>query len=418
MKFSLVIRIAMRQIFSRSNSGFVRTVSSLSIAGIAIGVAALVILNSFMDGFSTSILKQLSSIHPPMEVRIPGGFPLEPDDIRFAANLAAMSENITFISPVLEKTAVAAGNSGDVAGVRVRGVDWDVEPSLVSGERLSNLNISGQGAVAVLGTALSERLGVSRGDTIRLASTDATQFSAMGRLLVDTIVSVSVSAVTDFGIDEYNSAVIITDLTTASLLFRDPVSATSLSVGLSQEADPVSEAESMSATLRESYIAGESEYMVCSAFISTHRNLFAALGLEKLGMTIVLALISVVAMLNLLSALNMIAIEHRRDTGVLRSMGASPEMIISTGLMQGGIIGLSGALAGSIFAVVAITLINNFFPIRLESSVYWIDVLPGQLQPLLILSIGFATVAACFIASLFPALHAIKVSPSEAVRYE
>ena len=369
-----------------------------------------------MDGFSESILKQLSSIHSPMEIRIPGGYPLDSDDIRFAANLAAMSESITSISPVLEKTVVAAGNSGDVAGVRVRGVDWDVEPSLVCGERLSDLNISGQGAV--LGTALSERLGIKEGDTLRLASTDATQFSAMGRLLVDTIVSVSVIAVTDFGIDEYNSAIILTDLTTASLLFRQSILATSLSVGLVEEVDPVREAESISTILRESYIAGECEYMVCSAFISTHQNLFAALGLEKTGMTIVLALISVVAMLNLLSALNMIAIEHRRDTGVLRSMGASPGTIVSTGLMQGGIIGLSGALAGSIFAVLVTVLINSLFPIRLESSVYWIDVLPGKVQPLLILGIGIATIAACFIASFFPALHAIKVSPSEAVRYE
>ncbi len=416
MKLALIIRIAWRQILSRSNSGFVRTVSSLSIAGIAIGVAALVILNSFMDGFSGSILQQLSSIHPPMEIRIPGGFAIEQEDFHFADSLAAMSGNITSISPVLEKTVVAAGNSGDVAGVRVRGVDWDVEPFLVSGERLKDLNISGQGAV--LGTALSERLGVTRGDSIRLASTDATQFSAMGRLLVDTIVSVSVSAVMDFGIDEYNSAIIITDLTTASLLFRDPIRATSLSVGLVREADPVREAEILSVTLRDSYIAGESEYMVCSSFISTHRNLFAALGLEKTGMTIVLALISVVALLNLLSALNMIAIEHRRDTGVLRSMGASPDMVISTGLMQGGIIGLSGALTGSIFAILVIIAVNNFFPIKLDSGVYWIDVLPGKLQPLLILSIGLATILACFLASLFPALHAIKVSPSEAVRYE
>lgn len=351
-----------------------------------------------------------------MQIRIPGGYPLGPDDIRFVENLAAMSENITSVSPVLEKTAVAAGNSGDIAGVRVRGVNWEVEPLLVSGERLSDLNIPDQGAV--LGTALSERLGISAGDTVRLASTDATQFSVMGRLLVDTIISVSVCAVTDFGIDEYNSSIIITDLTTVSHLFRDPISATSLSVGLVEEADPLREAETISTVMRESYIAGESEYMVCSAFISAHQNLFAALGLEKTGMTIVLTLISVVAMLNLLSALNMIAIEHRRDTGVLRSMGASPGTIVSTGLMQGGIIGLSGALTGTAFAVLVTVMINSFFPIKLESSVYWIDVLPGKIQPLLILSIGSATIAACFIASVFPALHAIKVSPSEAVRYE
>ena len=416
MKLSIVMRIAWRQIFSRSNSGFVRTVSFLSIAGISIGVAALVILNSFMDGFSGSILSRLSSIHPPMEIRVPGGFAIEEEDIRLAESLAEMSDNITYVSPVLEKTVVVAGNSGDVAGVRIRGVDWDVEPSLVYGDKLSDLSISGPGAV--LGTVLSERLGVSSGDTIRLASTDATQFSSMGRLLVDTIVSVPVCAVTDFGIEEYNSAIIVMDISTAALLFRNPILATSLSVGLVQEADPVREAEIISASLRESCIAEGGGYMICNAFISSHRNLFAALGLEKTGMTIVLALISVVALLNLLSALNMIAIEHRRDTGVLRSMGASPGMMVSTGLMQGGIIGLSGAMSGIIFAVFVITLINNCFPIRLESSVYWIDVLPGQFQPLLILIIGFATVAACFIASAFPALHAIRVSPSEAVRYE
>jgi len=416
VKFPIVFRIAWRQILSRSNSGFVRTVSILSIVGIAIGVAALLILNSFMVGFSESIFEQLSSIHPPMEIRIPGTYSLDPADVLFADSLAGLNENITSVSPVLEKTVVAAGNSGDVAGVRIRGVNWNMEPSLVSGDRFRNLDIQGRGAV--LGITLSERLGVSRGDEIRLASTDATQFSSMGRLLVDTIVSVSIREVIDFGIDEYNSSILFTDLTTASLLFKDPILATSLSVGLVPGADPSVEAAAMSSYLRESYIAGDCDYMVCTAFISAHGNLFAALGLEKTAMTIVLALISFVALLNLLSALNMIAIEHRRDTGVLRSMGASPRMIVAAGLMQGGIIGATGALAGSMFALVVVFTINNYFPIRLESSVYWIDILPGKVQPLLIIGIITATISACFAASLFPAFNAIRVSPSKAVRYE
>jgi lipoprotein-releasing system permease protein len=135
-------------------------------------------------------------------------------------------------------------------------------------------------------------------------------------------------------------------------------------------------------------------------------------------MTIVLALIGVVALLNLLSALTMIAIEHRRDTGVLRSMGATPGMIVTTGLLQGGMIGVGGALAGSGFALASIALINRYFPIRLESSVYWVDTLPGKIQPLLIASIIGVTVAACLAASVFPALRAVNISPSQAVRYE
>lgn len=416
MNLSLILKVAWCQIFSRSNSGFVRTVSSLSIAGIAIGVASLVILNAFMDGFSGTIMEQLAAIQPPLEVRAPGGYPIEEDDLLFVENLVDSLAVVTAISPILEKTVIVAGNSGDVAGVRIRGVNLEVEPDLVSGDRLDDIMIPERGAV--LGHTLAARLGVTAGDSIRLASTDVTEFSAMGRLLVDTIVHVRVCAVMDFGIDEYNSAMILTDLITASFLFREDIIATSLSMGIVQGADPMLTSEEITAILRNSYIEGKCRYMVCDAFISRHKNLFAALGLEKTGMTIVLTLISVVALLNLLSALNMVAIEHRRDIGVLRAMGASPGTVLTTGLFQGGIIGLAGTLAGGFFAVMTILIINRVFPIKLESSVYWIDVLPGEIQPALILYIGGATVLACLIASLIPAVHAISVSPSEAVRYE
>lgn len=416
MNYSLIFRIAWRQILSRSNSGFVRTVSLLSIAGIAIGVAALLILHAFMDGFSGTIMEHLAAIQPPLEVRAPGGYPVEEADLIFVESLVDSLDELTCVSPVLEKTVVAAGNSGDVAGIRVRGVDWDVEPHLVSSDRLAGMNITGRGAV--LGHSLATRLGVSAGDSIRLASTDVTEFSAMGRLLVDTIISVRVYAVINYGIEEYNSSIIFTDLITASLLFREDITATSLSVGIVPGYDPFHTAEKVSSILRASYIDGDCNYMVCDAFISRHKNLFAALGLEKTGMSIVLALISVVALLNLLSALNMIALEHRRDTGVLRAMGASPGVVLSTGLLQGGIIGLAGALTGSLFAVMTIFVINRVFPIRLESSVYWIDILQGEIQPVLILCIGGATVFACLFASLIPAVCALSVSPSKAVRYE
>ena len=416
MRPGLAARIAWRQIFSRSNSGFVRTVSSLSIVGIAIGVAALIILNSFMDGFSDTILRNLSSISPPMEIRIPGGYTFGPEEYRDARSIALDHPGVTGISPVLEKTVVIAGNSGDVAGVRMRGVDWEVEPSLVQGMRLQDLGLSGRGAV--LGTLLAERLEVSRGDTVRLASTDATQFSSMGRLLVDTIVPVPVSGIRDFGIEEYNSSIVLADLATAGSLFRHPLIATTLSVGLEEGYDPVATAGAITEEMRDSYVSGNTEYMVCDAFISTHRNLFAALGLEKAGMTIVLALIGFVALLNLLSALTMIAIEHRRDTGVLRTMGATPGMVVTTGLVQGGMIGLLGAVSGSVFAVIVITVVNRFFPINLESSVYWVDTLSGRMQPVLIFSIIAITVIFCLLASVFPAVRALGISPSRAVRYE
>ncbi len=416
MNPGLAVRIAWRQILSSSNSGFVRTVSLLSVTGIAIGVAALVILDSFMDGFSDTILQRLSSISAPMEVRIPGGQVFGPEELASAREILDTYPQVTGVSPVLEKTVVIAGRSGDVAGVKMRGIDWAVEPELVSGDRLMDIDVPP--GTAVLGTLLAQRLNVTSGDTVRLASTDVTQFSSIGRLLVDTIVAVPVSEVLDLGIQEYNSSVLLTDLQTASTLFREPVSATILSVGIADGADPVATADSISASLRNAYVHGEMEFMLCDSFLSSNRNLFAALGLEKTGMAIVLALIAVVALLNLLSALTMIAIEHRRDTGVLRSMGASPGMVLMTGLFQGGIIAAGGVLLGSVFAVTVVAAINKFFPIRLESSVYWVDTFSGRIEPMMVLGISLVTLLACLAASIFPAVRAMAVNPSEAVRYE
>jgi len=416
VRAALVPVIALRQLLSRSSSGFVRTVSVLSVAGIAIGVAALLILNAFMDGFADTIMEQLTSIRPPLEVRAPGGYVMTPGDVGFVADLTAGDAGVTGLSPVLERTVVAAGTSGEVAGVHLRGVDWAVEPLLAAGRDLEDLHVTPPGAV--LGTTLAARLGVAPGDTIRLASTDAAAFSSMGRLLVDTIVPVRVAAVLDMGIDEYNSAIVMSDLGTARAMFAEPTWATSLSLGTADGTDPVALASSITSRLREAYIEGDCGYMVCDAFISMHGNLFAALGLEKTGMTIILALITVVALLNLMSALTMIALEHRRDGGVLRAMGAPPGMMLATGLTQGGMIGLTGASVGCLFASAAVFAINRFFPIRLESSVYWIDTLPGELDPGTVLLVGGMTLLACLAASLIPTVSALSVSPSSAVRYE
>ncbi len=415
MNLPLVLRISGRQILSRSNSGFVRTVSILSILGIAIGVAALLILNAFMEGFTGTIMEQLSAIHPPIEVRAPGEV-LFPEDQAYIESLMVGTDGLQGTSPVLEKTIVAAGNSGDVAGVHMRGVDWTSELELLSGDRLTGVAFS-EGS-AVIGPDLASRLGVEEGDSVRFASTDVTAFSSMGRLLVDTIVSVRVAAVVDLGISEYNSGMVLTDIATARTMFTGARYASSLSLGIQPEASPLMLASDMNAVLREAYINGECRYMVCDAFITRHSNLFAALGLERTGMSIVLAMITVVALLNLLSALTMIALEHRRDSGVLRAMGANPATMLLIGLAQGGFIGAAGALSGVLFAAGSVFMINRFFPIKLESSIYWIDVLPGRLEPLPVLAVAGATLAACLAASLIPAISALSTSPSRAVRYE
>jgi len=135
-------------------------------------------------------------------------------------------------------------------------------------------------------------------------------------------------------------------------------------------------------------------------------------------MTIVLGLITVVALLNLSSALSMIAMEHLRDLGVLRAMGASPGTILGMALSQGFLLGILGCMAGAAFAVAVQYSVNTVIPIRLEGSVYWIESLPASLQPGQAAAVLLLTLSACLAASLFPAVKALGVPPAECIRNE
>lgn len=400
MNLWLVGALSGRQVMSRSHSGFVRFVGVLSVAGIAIGVAALIILRSFMDGFTGAIRHSLEAVNPPVHVYSPGGDALGPADYGLVQELSRGIPGTTGVRAVLERPAVASGAVGTVAGVMVRGM-------------------SGSGEGAVLGIRLARSLGVSPGDTVRLASTAGASISGMGRVLVDTIMPVAVVRVEDFGIDEYNRSLVSTSLESARILFGDGTGISSMGVGVAGEADPVTVSITLDSLLRDRYVEGGwPAYMTAIPFMSFHTNLFQALGLETLAMTIVLALITVVALLNLSSALTMISLEHRWDMGVLRAMGATPRMVFISSIARGLSIGAAGVAAGVLAAWLSVRAVNSLFPIRLDSTVYWVETLTGSFSTQTALAVSAVTLLVCLVVSVAPAVSALSDSPSEALRYE
>ncbi len=400
MNLWLVGALSVRQVVSRSHSGFVRFVGVLSVVGIAIGVAALIILRSFMDGFTGAIRHSLEAVNPAVHVYAPGGGALGPSDYGLVRELALGIPGTTGVEAVLERPAVASGAVGTVAGVMVRGM-------------------SGSGDGAVLGIRLAQSLGVTMGDTVRLASTAGVSVSGMGRVLVDTIMPMVVVRVTDFGIDEYNRSLVTTSIESARSLFGDETGISSMGVGLTAETDPVNASITLDSLLRESYVEGGwPAYMTAIPFMSFHTNLFQALGLESLAMTIVLGLITVVALLNLSSALTMIALEHRWDMGVLRAMGATPRMVFVTSITRGLSIGAVGVVIGALAAWASVLVVNNYFPIRLDGSVYWVESLAGKFSAETALVASAITLLVCLLVSVAPAVSALSDSPSEALRYE
>ncbi len=384
--------------------------------GLAIGVAALLILNAFMSGFSGSIMRSLNRVNPPVVVRAPGGYALSGADLALVDSLAAETPGLAEVSPRSTHTVILAGSGGRVAGAELWAVSWSDERGITRLPEM--LGEDGTDGV-LLGRDLARRLQVGEGDMIRLASTESAVVSGMGTAVLDTIVQAEVAAVADLGIEDYNAGVAVAGTETALGLFGPDVEYSSFGAATVEDTDPVEAASRLSAALRSAYVEGRHPtYMEAEAFLQQHSNLFAALGLERLAMTVVLALISVVALLNLSSALAMVSLEHRRDLGVMRAMGARPAFLLRTCLSQGGVIGLCGALVGSGFAFAVIYTVNNWLPIRLEGSVYWIEVLSGRFQPALAAVLALATLAASLLVSVLPALSALSISPSEAVRYE
>ncbi len=398
MKQKLLWALARKHVWSTANSTVVRMVSALSVAGISIGVAALVILQAFMGGFTEAIASSLTAMNPPLHIYVPGGGHMTDFDLGVVQSIASEIPGITLVEGVLEKPAVVSGAPGTVSGAVVRGCSS------------SELTI---------GLDLARELDVTAGADIRIASTAGAEISGMGRVIVDTIAVVRVDSVADFGIEEYNSSLLLLPLETAREIFRAEDELTSLGAFVSNGTDPVETSDILNSALYDEYVGGGwPVYMSCVPFLAFHGNLFKALGLERVAMTIVLALITVVALLNLSSALTMISLEHRRDIGVLRAMGLSPSAVFRISLLRGLLLGGSGAIIGLAFSWFSVFAVNRFFPIRLDGTVYWIDVLPGVFPVTTAFVVTLSTVFVCLLVSAFPAFSALSRSPSESLRYE
>lgn len=415
MSRSVVLPVASRQLWSRSHSGVVRMVSILSVSGIAIGVAALLLLDAFMNGFQGSIMDFLSEANPTIVVTAPGGGGLYPADVALVRRLAATDPALGDVSPYLEKAAVASGEGGSVAGIVLRAVD----PVEELGVSMLSEGLPPAGNEALLGSELAGRLGVAAGDSIRIASTETVDITSSGRAVVDTILPVRVAGIRDFGLAEYNSGMAVVNFETARGLYGEEIFYSAAGVGLVPGGDPVAASAALSALLRAEYVESRHDrYMEAEAFLARHENLFRAFGLERFAMTIVLALITVVALLNLSSALAMISLEHRRDLGVIRAMGATPGSVIGIALTQGFLLGSAGCAAGTAFAAIVVVAANRLVPIHLENTIYWIDTLPARVDPGTSLAIVAFTMAACLAASVVPAAGALTVPPAECVRHE
>ena len=416
------LMVGTRYLRSRRRA-FLSLISALSLAGVTIGVATLLIVLAVMSGLESELRNKILGFNPQVTLAsFTGGL----TDWRDVLERVRQVPDVQAASPVVYGQAMV-GLGRSVSGVIVRGIDpkegadvIDVGRHLVSG-RLEDLGRShpvtlppedGGGEVQlpaiVIGQELAKQLGVELGEVLNVISPLGTP-GPTG--MVPRMKRFVLVGVFDSGMFEYDTTLTYMDLAEAQRFFDqgDTVSAIEVRVQSLYGARDTARAI-------ERAVGGFP--FRARDWMEVNRNLFSALKLEKVVYGIVLTLIVVVAAFNILASLTMVVKEKRRDIAILKSMGASSSAIARIFVLNGAVIGVAGTTLGTLLGLAGCWLLSRYQFIDLPKDVFLVNTLPVRIDPLNFLVVALASIAICLVAALSPARRAASLVPVEVIRYE
>jgi lipoprotein-releasing system permease protein len=401
--------IAFRYLRSKRRLHFITLVSLLAVGGVFLGVAALTIVLSVMNGFEDKVQRRIAGTNAHLAVLGGDGAPLPAGTAIPAAIREALPA--ADIAPfVYGKVMVASKHSVD--GMVLKGVDPALERRVT--DILAHV-APAEGAFdggdlpgIALGQELALRLRVKRGDIILVSVPQEEPGGILGG--VPHTKRLRVSAIFESGLYEYDSSFGIVLLQTAQDFFRLDADVT----GYQLRIPDLFRARERSRALEE---ALGPAYRITN-WIDLNRNLFAWMKIEKAVMFTILVLIVLVAAVNIVSSLVMLVLEKRRDIGVLRAMGVTPRGIMQIFLLQGTLIGAAGTALGLAAGAAVSYALGRWNLLRLPGEIYFLDTLPVKMEALDFALVGGAALVICFLASLYPAWQAARMAPVKAIRYE
>ena len=398
----------------KSGDGFVSFIAAISMAGIALGVAALIVVLSVMNGFQKEVRDRMLSVLAHVEVFNPeNGIA----DWQALAAEAKRLPEVRAAAPYVQGQAMLTRDDV-VRGVVIRGVLPDAEAK-VSGlaaemrvGKLSDLVPGGFGIV--LGSELARALGVVEGDKVNVVAPQGliTPAGVVPRIKPFTVVGTFES-----GHYEYDSTLALIDIDDAEKLYRlDRYTGIRLRLADMQTAPEVT--KKLANMLTEDVLIRD--------WTQQNRSWFSAVQLEKRMMFIILALIVAVAAFNLVSSLVMSVRDKEADIAILRTLGAAPRSVLAIFVVQGALIGLAGCFIGVVLGVVIalnigslVGMVEHVFHIAfLPQNIYFVSELPSDLRLSDVITIGAVSVFLSFVATLYPSWRAARVEPAQALRYE
>ena len=396
-------------------NGFISFISGVSMLGIALGVAALIIVLSVMNGFQKEVRDRMLGVVSHVEIYARDGQAL-PDLAQTLREVRA-NPQVVGAAPFIATQALLARGE-DMKGVMVRGIDPALEPEvtdLAAGAQSAVLAQLTPGSFGVvLGGELAQSLGVRTGDKVTLVSPSG-QVTPAG--VVPRLKQMTVLGTFESGHYEYDSAMAFVHWEDAAKLFRLEGPS-----GVRLKLRDLHQARTVADELQRS-LSGE---LLIRDWTRQNRTWFAAVQVEKRMMFIILTLIVAVAAFNLVSTLVMTVTDKRADIAILRTLGASPGSIMGIFVVQGAMVGVIGTLAGLLMGLGVAYNIDVIVPALehllgatfLPKDIYLISRMPSDPQQSDIMPIAIIALVMAFAATLYPSWRASKVNPAEALRYE
>ena len=403
--------LGQRYALSRDSSHLVSFISRMSVLGLIIGVALLLLVMSIMNGFDRELRERILRILPQVSVFHPDGIAPDAPEV---SQLAGHSQVIS-ASPFVRLEALLS-HQREVAPVGVLGIDVrDRAEREALGHYLSAgslMQLEQNSRAVILGRALAENLKVGMGERLTLVIPRRGEARGAPELAIVEVVDIFDSGT------EIDNNLVITGFTAASALSPHPGRAS----GIRLQLVDLFQAPAMGAMLARELPYG---YYV-SNWTRTHGNLYQAIQMSKRLVSLLMLLLIGIAAFNLVSTLIMVVVDKQGDIAILRTLGASSGEVIAIFLIQGGLIGAVGTLIGlslgallSVSVTPAVALLEQWLDVRfLQTDVYPVSYLPSELLWQDALIIGASALVLSLVASLYPAWRAARVLPAEALRYE
>ena len=416
MPFELFV--GLRYLKARRKQAFISLITVISIGGVALGVMALIVVLAVMSGFEHDLRAKILGTNAHLWVLRHGDRGMEEPD-RALEQIRGVP-HVVAVSPFTYHQVMLSTDRG-AGGAVLRGMDIDSAQKVtaltksfteVDPARLKEPADGGGWRLApdgiIIGRALASNLGIGLGKRVNVISPFGSVLTPFG--MGPRMRSFTVAGIFELGMYEYDSTLAYVTIPTAQQFFRMGAAVTGIEVKLDDLYKAKEVGVEITRRLGFPYFTRD--------WMQLHRNLFAALKLEKIAMFIILAMIVLVAAFNIVSTLIMKVMDKGAEIGILKSIGATSRSIMAIFMVEGVVIGLVGTLLGTAAGALICKLQATYKIVRLRGDVYLLDALPILMKETDLVLIASAALVLSFLATLYPSWQASRLDPVVAIRYE